>query len=418
MLMNKLGLALAGSVLLLGLPVLAQEDNAPDPLMELLDYVPDTIANRQLFMYGDQQAWLESWGFKPIPDLETLEQLRSSEDEADNGRAAAWMLTQFYQAPFSPDLGIDNALETGMRSTFGFDIFMVQQSLFTGSAPDDITVARFNDTAAMDAALTATGYTAAPISGGTLYSLREDNEAEPGWDFRDLAASPAVNRIAVMEDGTTLIGNNTAVIEGAVDARGEGRSLADNHAVLSLLEALNGEATADYGSLTGLLMVDALDLMHQPMSPALIAPGLTEEERDAILAQREAYFETYPLPGYTLAGFSTHHSAGRSYNTLALVLLEGRDPQAAAEVLRQRMEVYTLYYNRRDFPTFLEERGMVFEAVVGVETEHFPVAMVVLSHPDPSLRMSDEGMLSMIEAWAFRWTDMIYNRDLGFLALE
>jgi hypothetical protein len=85
-------------------------------------------------------------------------------------------------------------------------------------------------------------------------------------------------------------------------------------------------------------------------------------------------------------------------------------------VLRDRLDEYRLPSRDEDVEDYFEDRSMEIEADKGVTDGGLPVALVVISMPDPSLTSDDED--DPPDTNVFTWLDWITRRDTGFLAVQ
>lgn len=411
--MNRVKSLLCAALLLTAAPVLGQAETPADPLLEMMTYIPDTFAYRRHVQFGDLSAWAESWDAVPPSSDSTIASMVESGDPIERRTAKLWWNVMALQTFPSSALSGD----VQMRASFGYDTLMTQQSLEAGVVPDQLSVLTLtSDREAMTAALTTLGYTAEPIEGGTLYSLRGDDEMDLRADLPVIAKMATVNRIAVLDNGTVLIAQNTPSIERALAARARQRSLAGNEAVQSLVQALRGEQMSAYGSLTGFLMMDYLVVMNTASDPLNMMLTMDIEEMQATLNSPTPETPVEALPAYRLAGLSVSRGDGVTYYAVSLVLLPGRDAQQAADILGRRFTNYISTGNGESMIDFMAPRGITFENAFGVQTQQFPVAVIVLAQPDPVMTFEED--YSTISAMFMSWMGAYAARDLGFLALE
>lgn len=410
--MKRLGLALVCGVLMLGTSAAAQE--APpgtSPLLNLLRYVPDTPVTRQWLTYGNQAAWYHSWGIEPIEDMEDFMARNESEDVS----VVAWMQIMPRQTFPIQTLGTTTMLRDDLRGFYGFDQFVAQQYLEAGQPPTTLSVVHLNvDEPDVDSALTASGYVSSALDTGMLYSLGEDDSMPPRGEGPQVGQFGGLNRVAMLDEDITVIGRSTGIIDAALSAEAEDESLADDPAYQSVAAVLEGEPMADFGEFVGAVMLDAA-MFISPDPSVLFGGRATAAQIEVLMATQQAYYDANPLPVYRLVSFATHHTPGTSYYSISLVLNEGDDAQEAADSLRTRLLDYTLLRNRIPVSEFFADRGMEVVEAVGINDGPLPVALVVISLPDPSLTEDAGGM---VQAYVFTWMDWIAARDTGFLALE
>lgn len=411
--MKRLQLLLAAGLLLTAVPVWGQEETSSSPLLELLSYVPDTMENREWLTYGNQAAWYESWEIEPMADLDDLLARNEASDRRD---AVAWLFVMPRQATPVEVLGGQYIMQGGMAEYYGFDQFDAEQYLTAGQPPSMTNIVKLDiDPDAVASTLAEHGYSAEVDETRMLFSINEDNAIDMRSDAPRPGMLGQLNRIALLEDGIALIGRGTPVVENALEAHTEGRSLADDSAYQTAAALLEGEKMTPYGPLVGTMLIDSSVLMLSDIQMTL-GERITPEQLEDLMAAQEEYFETYPLPAYRLAAFSTHHTPGTSYYSIALVLNSGADAQAAADVLRERLEGYTMLSRDQTVAAFFEERRIQVETAVGVTDGELPVALVVLSMPDPPLTPDSGG--GQARSYVFTWMDWIARRDTGFLAVQ
>jgi hypothetical protein len=116
------------------------------------------------------------------------------------------------------------------------------------------------------------------------------------------------------------------------------------------------------------------------------------------------------LPLYTMVAFGTRHShdAGATFLILALVFPPGTDAQAAADAVGARLRDYVSVR----YQTTLEDRW-TFDRAISAEVDGLPVALVVMRAADPPPTPEEE---PLARAGVFSWIDLIFARDVGFLA--
>jgi hypothetical protein len=381
-----LTLGLVMMLLLPALPALGSQQGQDSPLLTLLRFVPDTPNNREMISYGDVAAWDSSWG---VPQIDTVDELKALERDPK----AYWMIIMGKQTAPPDNLGIQYLMQGDMRPFYGFDFFNVDRFIAAGLPPDNITVAEHHlDPAQIGQALTASGYTAQKLDGGaTLYSLFGDYEFPPLSDstIPQVGKIGALNRIALL-DQQLIISRATADVTAALDAQsGTGTSLADDPAYAAAVQALDDPSLSDTGDLVGVMMIGGEQMLQLGTLPEGQAPGGT-------------------LPLYTLVAFATRHTPGASYLTLAVVFPAGADVKAAVETLADRLTNYVSLVMRQP----LTDRW-TFDRSSGVEASGLPVALVTMRVDDPPIAPEGERANTGVLSWA----DMVYRRDLGFLAV-
>jgi hypothetical protein len=382
-----LTLGLVVMVLLPALPALGSQEGQESPLLTLLRFVPDTPNDREMVTFGDVAAWDSSWG---VPQVRSVDELNALPRDPK----AYWMVIMGKQTAPPNNLGVQYLAQGDMRPYYGFDFFNVDRFIAAGAPPDDITVAEHNlDPAQIGAALTVSGYTAQTLDGGaTLYSLFGDYEIPPlsGSTVPRAGMTGALNRIALL-DGQVIIARATADVTAALDAQsGTGASLADDPAYAAAVQALDDPSLSDAGDLVGAMLFSG----EAALQLAMPAP--------------EGQPASGTLPLYVLVAFATHHTQGASYLTLVVVFPAGTDAQAAADTLADRLKNYVSLVTGQP----LTDRW-TYDRSGGVEANGPPVALVTMRADDPPIAPEGERANTSVLSWA----DMVYRRDLGFLAV-
>jgi len=381
-----LTLGLVVMLLIPALPALGSQQGQESPLLTLLRFVPDTPNNRGMLTFGDVAAWDSSWG---VPQIDTVDELNALPRDPK----AYWMFIMGKQTAPPNDLGIQYLMQGDMRPYYGFDFFNVDRFISAGTPPDIITVVEHHlDPAQIGAALTASGYTAQSLDGGaTLYSLFGDYDVPPLSDstIPHVGKLGALNRIALL-DQQIIISRASANVTAALDAQsGTGASLADDPAYAAAVQALDDPSLSDTGDLVGVMMIGG----EAALQLGAVAEGQTASGT---------------LPAYTLVAFATRHTQGASYLTLAVVFPAGTDAPSASDTLAERLKNYVSLVTRQP----LTDRW-TFDRSSGVESSGLPVALVTMRVDDPPVAPEGERANASVLSWA----DMVYRRDLGFLAV-
>jgi hypothetical protein len=268
---------------------------------------------------------------------------------------AYWMLIMAKQTAPPSNLGIEYLLQGDMRPYYGFDFFNVDRFISAATPPDIITVVEHHlDPAQIGEALTASGYTAQSLDGGaTLYSLFGDYEIPPLSD----STIPHVGKLGAL--------NRIALLDQRIIIS---RATAD---VTAALEAQSGTGTSLADDPAYAAAVQALD------DPSLSDTG---DLVGVMMVSGEAALQLGAAPG-----------------------VEG---QAASEALP--LKNYVSLVMRQP----LTDRW-TFDRSSGVEANGLPVALVTMRVDDPPIAPEGERANTGVLSWA----DMVYRRDLGFLAV-
>ncbi|MCX9080548.1 MAG: hypothetical protein OIN84_21485 [Candidatus Methanoperedens sp.] len=376
------------------------QDTTESDLLRLLRYVPDVPEVREtLVYYGDLAAWHTSWN---VPRINTIDELEA----LDRDPHAYWMFILPRQTAPPEPLGMQYLFTDDQRAFYGFDVFGVDRFISAGAPPAQITVLDHRlDSGDITAALTASGYEAEAVPGGTLYHQFEDSEAPIMSDVEvpRVGQFGALNRIALLDASPTLlISRNTGdVLASLAAAQGEQPSLAGDPFYAAAAQAVLDPSLADTGELVGVLFMFG----PVPMDPATFMLG---DDMDAIREQFEQMVGDKPLPLYMLTAFATRHTPGASYLTLAVVFPPETDATAAAAILADRLQNYTSLTTGEP----LTDRW-TFDRASGIEVDGLPVALVTMRVDDPPPAPVDAAMPN---AGVFSWYDMVLRLDLGFLA--
>jgi hypothetical protein len=358
-------------------------------LLRLLRYVPDTPVYRELVLYGDVEAWHQSWAIPRVDSMKELEAL---------GREpyAYWRSIMSLQVG-STDLFQESVLKD-YRRYYGFDLFTTDRFIESGEPPAQITIAELRaDRAQIGTALTATGYTSATLTGGeTLYSLNADYAMNLKADLPTRGKLGALNRIA-LSDNRLVVGRATGLITETLQAgRGLSASLADNPAFFAAATALADPGLTQDGELVGAVFVDAAKI-----TPARMAGSVD------VTAQLAEYAQGPGLPAFTLAAFGTRHSKGASHLLLAVVFPKETDARAAANVLAERLKSYSSIRKGMQL-----KDHWTYEMATAREAGGLPVALVVMRVSDPPPTPENE---PRVNAFVVPWFQIVFNLDLLFL---
>jgi hypothetical protein len=365
------------------------QGSAPsDPLLRLLHFVPDTPEARQWVVYGDEAAWLQSWG---VPRVDNVDQL----DALDRDPHTYWMFIMPYQTVPPQVLGVNTFLGENQRDYYGFDLFNADRFLEAGLPPQTISVIESSAEKQQIAnTLIATGYQAQELDGGgTLYSILEDNQMALGQNVAlpRVGMTGGLNRIIVL-DGQLIVGRATNVVESSLQAQqGAIPSLAEDAVYTAAAQALDDESLSATGDLVGAIMI-----------PQDAIAADIEALRQSLIAQ----FGPEALPPFDLVTFATRHAPGATYLILDVVFPAGTDAAAAADVLSNRLQNYVSLATGQPFA----ERW-TFDRATSIEIDGLPVALVVMRVDDPPVAAEGEQANSAV----FNWITVIERRDLGFL---
>jgi len=378
-----------GIIALVWVPIGAasgQDDGSA--LLDWLAFIPATPLNAENpVCFGDLDAWHTSWG---VPRPRTLQQL----DFLNRDWHAAWLFTMPKQLVLPEALGLQYLFQDEQRPFYGFDIFGIDRFVYAGAPPDMVTVLEHHlDPAAIGKALVASGYEAGDVNGGTLYSILDDYEISLDLLPR-VGSLGQLNRIALV-DNQMIIGRATApVMDALAAAQGETLSLAAMPAWTAGAKALDDSALDGTGELVAAILWQTM-IAADPLT--VLAPA--EGQPTPVPSE--------PLPPYALLAFGTRHTEGASYLVLAVVFLPGTDAGAAADVLAGRLQNYVSLATGQP----LAERW-TFDRAAATEIDGWPVALAAMRVDDPAPAGPDEQPAGVSLSWA----DLVFRRDLGFLA--
>lgn len=381
--------------------VQSQPDDPPaHPLLDLLNYLPLTADTRaSLVYYGDLAAWHASWD---VPRVATVAEL-SELDEIAVQRIGSDLTRQIIPPP---PLDPATLVEGTQLPAYGFNLLTVDRFAYLEAIPDEVSVIEGGfDPDTVAAALSATGYEAERLTqGGTLYRVFDDygSALELGADalreWPRVGQLGALNRIALLGE-RMVIGRATGVVTTALEARLDNvPAMADDPGIAALAEVITGPALDDTGVLVG-AMFSALPF---PDDPALfLGPGVTAEEREALLERYGLRDPANALPPYLAVAFATRHAPGATYPVLAVGFLPEVDIERATTLLADRLQTYQLLYGDAALSDY-----WAFERAYSVEAGGLAVAVVVMRVDDPA---PDESLRLM-------WPNLVFRRDLLFLA--
>lgn len=388
-----------------GVPSQAVAQGFDSPLMRMLATVPFNENTPEWVQFGDVAAWYTAWNIPHVPSLQALDLLPRLPH-------AYWMMVMPRQTQPPDVMGLNSLIFGDQRSFYGFDFFDVERFITAGNPPDDVTVVQHRaDAGEIGATLVASGYEAESLtSRWTLYRILEDYETAIGADVEipQVGMVGQRNRIALRDD-QMIIGRATPLVTGVLDAMsGDTPSMVEVVVYWAAAQALADPFLEDTGPLVGAIMMPGPVIDDPTM--ALLGATATKEQRDALLAELGDLYAPGSLPVYDLVVFATAHSAdaGATYLTMGLVFPTGTDAKAAADVVVERLETYVSARYDRPLSEF-----WTFDRAAAVDVYGVPVALVTMRIDDPSPATDDSGMPNTA---VLSWGDLVYARDIGFLA--
>ena len=184
-----------------GTAVVAAEPTANQPLTDLLGMIPsgaigDAKLSSQTSVYADVAGQLKAVGVKTPVDLN------------DDAAVRAWVAAVRGLAGPS---ALTNALLPDWKTTFGFEVLDIDQSLEFGMPPLVVTAyrGRFKPDA-IGAALKASGYKSIDQPGAVVWSLAEDEK---------ISVSNPANRLALARmNNVALLGSDVLLAAPRLDA--------------------------------------------------------------------------------------------------------------------------------------------------------------------------------------------------------
>jgi hypothetical protein len=345
------------SILLSTAPAYALQAS-PGPLERLLAQVPDSSLSRSLMWYGSLGDLERALGIQ-INSYDELAKLTQQQRAAYTQDAG----TQVYYSPFS---GAPNPVN--WKDVFGIDPFAIDRELTVGQAAPNwyaILQGQFVPSA-VDEALKGLGYTAAPSSNGTLYSLGNNNASSPNAQVSRLAASN-YNRLLVT-DKQIIAAPSDDLIKAAT---ANGKMVGSDPAYTALVRAMEGSSSG--GNTT------------------LLSAALFGSDSD-ITGNSAA-----PLPQYQVAGLGYRRDTNNRFWVIALVYADANTANQAKTVLAGQLGTFT--GKRGGRPLFQGWQTNV--AVVPSEDNKSQVVIATMQLP----QQTDVSLI-----------DLVQNKDLGFLA--
>lgn len=356
-------------------------------LPQLLASIPNTPAYRAYLSFGDVAAWYDATAMPRVNSITEWEALDQPERDL-------WSFALTAQTIPPEVLGLRYAMAEDMRARYGFSFFDATRFLESGMPPANVTVLQTSaDPAQIASALLALGYSASPVEGGTLYSIRDDNEIALDSPSR-VGQLGQLNRIVLLGD-TLIIGRATDVVMRALDSlHGDTAALAADPIYRALTGALSAPAVAPFGELVGAILIG------QPLADDPLV--LLDRTNEAIQAQLDAYTEA-TLPLYLALGFATQRLGDESYLTLAVVFPPGVDGAAVAAILGDRLANYTSMVINGPLTDYWS-----FAQQTSVEVEGLPVALV-------TMHVAGKDERGAVRPRPFTWSNLVFQRDLLFL---
>lgn len=377
-----------------------QDDTAPNEFLRLLGYVPDTPSNRSWLTFGDVAAWHTSWG---VPRIDNVEEL----DVLPRETRAYWMMIMSRQVAPPESMGINYLMQGDQRDFYGFDFFQVDRAIDAGAPLESVTLVEHHaDSMEIAARLTENGYTATELDNGwTLYSILDDYEISLAAGLPRVGQLGQRNRIALREN-QMIIARATDNVLRVVETEGDQPALAADPAYAAAAKALDDPLLADTGELIGVMTLDEpiLDDAARFMLGERATPEKIEELRERLKERGWA-----ALPVYDLAAFATRHAEGATYLIVVVVFPPGVDSEAAADGLAARIQNYI----SSRYEEGLQDRW-AFDRAAGIDVDGLPVALVVMRADDPPPTPEDQ---QMVNSAVLAWVDLVFARDIGFLAV-
>lgn len=363
-------------------PMPSADSSSVSELQRLLSYVPNDPIYRDYLTFGDVTAWYSATAMTrvtSVADWEALEQPQHDE----------WSFVLSSQTLPPEVLGLRYLIAEDMRDFYGFSFFDAERFLEAGMPPTNFTVVQTRiDPAQIEAALLEFGYTATPVTGGTLYSIRGDSETDLRSPSR-VGQLGQLNRIIVLGN-TLVIGRATDVVTRAsASGQRNAATLADDASYRALTGALAAPEITAWGKLVGAILIG------QPLPDDPLV--MLDQTNEALQAQLDRYAAA-PLPPYLALGFATQRAGAESYLTLAVVFPPSVDGEAAATILGDRLATYESLVSQRPLAEFWS-----LAQQTSVEIEGLPVALVTLQATPEDGRPP------------FAWSNMVFQRDLLFL---
>lgn len=320
-------------------PVAVQAtSDAPNPMLRLLAFAPDTPETRKWLTLGDMGAWYDASEVTPIEDVNDLQ----GRPEAERTK---WIRNSRMHTYPPAALGSEYLMSVDMHSTHGFDYLDARQFMEAASPPNvltAVTLAVARETIA--AALLANDYTLSPVAGGVLYSKRGDFEIDL-MDPSPLGRLGMLNRVAILETGeadggetTLLIARGSEPIEQALDAAAHSaRSLAGDPYYAAVAAELENLGSDLKGSLVGALFLGEMPVMD--VLPSLGSSANIEDATERI-AEMQAWYDMNPLALWPVAALATYVDEDGVWLKVAVAFAPGVDAASNAFALEQRLSTY------------------------------------------------------------------------------
>ncbi len=290
---------------------------AATELGRLLGLVPQTgeLPGRNGIWFADAVRQKRNYGFEGVIS-------------PDAARAVPGGLTRFTNTvgslPFPNEVGLEHAADPRWRATLGYDFWQIERTISGGDLPRvwGRMEGRF-DRAAIETTLLGQGYVTTPYRERTYLSRLGDAEIKRDDPLSQLVFS-RLNR-AVIEEGALGNAATTATIEAGIDAAtGRRPTFAADPDYAALALAL--------GSVVGAVLLPADEIYRSP-APARATTAVATR----YVAPAHPRLSPYRLVGLGLRDDGATHTM-----VVALVYGDAAEAQAAAPILRQRAEDYTL----------------------------------------------------------------------------
>lgn len=369
----------------------------PGSLREMLELTPqpravDGRAPLQLAMFADVPAQLAAVG---------VAQPGGVDDEG----FGAWVRATLPLALPSP--ARERATDPEFRETFGFELLQVDQSLAFGEPPQVRTLLRGRfDERELRAAWERSGYQPVDIDGTEVASFFAEPDIDLDSPVSRLALS-AMNNAAILDDGTLAFSSSLdGMREILAVVNGDAPSLAELPEVAALLDVAPPLASAllmDGAALAGGPPVDAilgndadLDAAATAIATQMAGQALMPPVRLALLGITPGGPLQAPLAGEETPEPAPPDQA-RARFVLVLLMTDVEAAEAAVPVVEERLRTGQSQASRRAFADLFPTDEQRIEAIAGE-----PVLLV-------DLGLGDETPLNI-------WVQMLFNRDLGFVA--
>jgi hypothetical protein len=395
--------------------VFAQNEDADSPFLEMLARIPAQSGANEWLTYIDYHAIIDARPDAPsVHSWEEASAILDGEDQESDLFMSALM--SFRSGPQEVPQHLMRADET--IDAIGLDLFAVERAVQYGLPPTTVTILDGDfDNDAIAAAFAERDYTQADEAGLTLLCPEAgcDTGMETNLANRDTANifGGELGRsqpILLGEQWLASSASDQVLSTVAATSSDEIDSLLDEPAYRAAAEALSAQ-----GTVLQAYFISPVDIGGSLTDILLMNPRITPEQIEAI---REAYETDFvPLPPYSLVALAQIAAEDEDQTVIALVYPDAEIAGAAAEIIPDRIEIYTSMATQQSFREMLDERGVTSIETTVEETEDRATLLVTFHAPLPGTDATDDQPTPQSIGLIYSlFVDALLRRDLGWLA--